>query len=135
MGTIPTGRTLCLMFGHVFRSGHAFCYHILCMFARLKCCFSACATPRRVIPGVLAPYAPTDTRSRQWKSSGVLFFRGGTCCGLPLTFSRIPAHMWTFDSSLTLELPCAEKSRVLVFVLCGYWCLVSSVRSNLKLLG
>ena len=33
-----------LMFGHVFRSGHAFCYHILCMFARLKCCFSARAT-------------------------------------------------------------------------------------------
>lgn len=32
------------MFGHVFRSGHAFCYHILCMFARLKCCFSARAT-------------------------------------------------------------------------------------------
>lgn len=42
--TISTGRTLCLMFGHVFRSGHAFCYHILCMFARLKCCFSARAT-------------------------------------------------------------------------------------------
>lgn len=35
------------MFGHVFRSGHAFCYHILCMFARLKCCFSARATQRR----------------------------------------------------------------------------------------
>lgn len=34
-------RTLYLMFGHVFRPGHAFCYHFPCTFVRLKCCFSA----------------------------------------------------------------------------------------------
>lgn len=34
-------RILCLMFGHVFRLGHAFCYHFSCTFVRLKCCFSA----------------------------------------------------------------------------------------------
>lgn len=39
-------RTLCLMFGHVFRPGHAFCYHFPCTFVRLKCCFSARATTR-----------------------------------------------------------------------------------------
>jgi len=39
-------RTLCLMFGHVFRPGHAFCYHFPCTFVRLKCCSSArAATP------------------------------------------------------------------------------------------
>lgn len=37
-------RTLCLMFGHVFRPGHAFCYHFPCTFVRLKCCFSARVT-------------------------------------------------------------------------------------------
>lgn len=37
-------RTLCLMFGHVFRPGHAFCYHFPCTFVCLKCCFSARTT-------------------------------------------------------------------------------------------
>lgn len=37
----PVEDIVCLMFGHVFRLGHAFCYHFSCTFVRLKCCFSA----------------------------------------------------------------------------------------------
>lgn len=38
--------TLCLMFGHVFRPGHAFCYHFPYTFVRLKCYSSARARAR-----------------------------------------------------------------------------------------
>lgn len=54
------------MFGHVFRPGHAFCYHFPCTFVRLKCCFSARATGA-VIRGVVCARLDewTDRHRRQ----------------------------------------------------------------------